>query len=48
MISAIFTVVYIGKAGVVVDASLDAGARGGTIIHARGSGLNQTKVIFDM
>ena len=32
----------------VVDASLEAGARGGTIIHARGSGLNQTKLIFDM
>ncbi|UTY32233.1 P-II family nitrogen regulator [Treponema putidum] len=48
MKSAIFTIVNRGKAGEVVDASLEAGARGGTIIHARGSGLNQTKVIFDM
>ncbi|UTC62556.1 P-II family nitrogen regulator [Treponema sp. OMZ 788] len=48
MKSAIFTVVNRGKANEVVDASLEAGARGGTIIHARGSGLNQTKLIFDM
>ena len=48
MKSAIFTVVNRGKASEVVDASLEAGARGGTIIHARGSGLNQTKLIFDM
>ena len=48
MKSAIFTVVNSGKASEVVDASLEAGARGGTIIHARGSGLNQTKLIFDM
>ena len=48
MKSAIFTVVNRGKASEVVDASLEAGARGGTIIYARGSGLNQTKLIFDM
>ncbi|MEL3912766.1 P-II family nitrogen regulator [Treponema pedis] len=48
MKSAIFTIVNRGKAGEVVDASLQAGARGGTIINARGSGLNQTMRIFDM
>lgn len=48
MKSAIFTIVNRGKAGEVVDASLQAGARGGTIINARGSGLNQTMQIFNM
>ena len=48
MKSAIFTIINRGKAGEVVDASLEAGAKGGTIIHAKGSGLNQTKLIFDM
>ena len=48
MKSAIFTIVNRGKAGEVVDASVQAGARGGTIINARGSGLNQTMRIFDM
>lgn len=48
MKSAIFTIVNRGKASQVVDASLEAGAKGGTIIHAKGSGLNQTKLIFDM
>ena len=48
MKSAIFTIINRGMAGEVVDASLEAGARGGTIIHAKGSGLNQTKLIFDM
>lgn len=48
MKSAIFTIINRGNAGEVVDASLEAGARGGTIIHAKGSGLNRTKLIFDM
>lgn len=48
MKSAIFTIVNRGYAGKVVDASLQAGAKGGTIINARGSGLNQTMQIFNM
>lgn len=46
--SAIFTIVNRGKANDVVDASLEAGARGGTILNARGSGATQTKKIFDI
>lgn len=46
--SAIFTIVNKGMANDVVDASLEAGARGGTILNARGSGASQTKKIFDI
>lgn len=46
--SAIFTIVNRGMANDVVDASLDAGARGGTILNARGSGATQTRKIFDI
>jgi len=35
-------------ANYVVDASLEAGARGGTILNARGSGATQTKHVFDI
>lgn len=48
MKSAIFTIVNRGCANDVVDATVKAGARGGTILHARGSGVNQTKLIFDI
>lgn len=48
MRSAIFTIVDRGRANEVVDATIAAGARGGTILHARGSGVNQAKLIFDM
>ena len=48
MKSAIFTIVDRGRANDVVDATIEAGARGGTILHARGSGANQTKLIFDI
>jgi len=37
-----------GNAESVMDAAVSAGARGGTIINARGSGINQTSVIFSM
>lgn len=46
--SAIFTIVNKGMANYVVDASLEAGARGGTILNARGSGATQTKHVFDI
>lgn len=48
MKSAIFTIVNRGCANDVVEATVKAGARGGTILHARGSGLNQAKLIFDI
>jgi Nitrogen regulatory protein PII len=37
-----------GKAESVMDAAVAAGARGGTIINARGSGINQTSMLFSM
>ena len=46
--SAIFTVVDRGMGGDVVDAAKAAGARGATIIHARGSGVHETGVLFAM
>jgi len=46
--SAIFTVVDRGVGEDVVDASKAAGARGATIIHARGSGVHETEMIFAM
>ena len=48
MKSAIFTIVDRGRANDVVDAAVAAGARGSTILHARGSGVNQAKLIFDI
>lgn len=46
--SAIFTVVNKGMANEVIDASLEAGARGGTILNARGSGSIQKKHVFNI
>ncbi len=48
MYKAIFTVVDRGKAELVMDAAKKAGARGGTIIHARGSGIHETSKLFSM
>jgi len=48
MYSAIFTVVDRGRGVDVVDAAKAAGARGATIIHARGSGIHETDVLFAM
>lgn len=48
MKSAIFTIVNRGCANDVVDASVAAGARGGTILNARGSGAHQAAMIFDI
>jgi nitrogen regulatory protein PII len=48
MYSAIFTIVDKGKAENVIDAATRAGARGGTIINARGSGIHETQKLFSM
>jgi Nitrogen regulatory protein PII len=48
MYTKIMTTVDKGNAEVVVDAAVAAGARGGTIINARGSGINQTSTLFSM
>ncbi|MGP1577222.1 MAG: P-II family nitrogen regulator [Treponema sp.] len=48
MKSAIFTIVNRGCANDVVEASVAAGARGGTILNARGSGMQQAAMIFDI
>ncbi|KPU42330.1 hypothetical protein OXPF_41150 [Oxobacter pfennigii] len=45
---AIFTIVERGLAETVVDASLSAGAEGGTIINARGSGIHEKGMLFNM
>jgi nitrogen regulatory protein PII len=44
----ITTIVDKGKGEDVVNASKEAGARGGTIINARGSGVNETSKVFNM
>ena len=46
--NAIFTVVDKGQGDCVVDAAKEAGARGATIIHARGSGIHETSTLFAM
>lgn len=46
--SAIYTVVDRGLGNDVVDAANAAGARGATIIHARGSGIHETGMLFAM
>ena len=46
--NAIFTVVDRGMGESVVDAAKEAGARGATIIHARGSGIHETSTLFAM
>lgn len=48
MYKAIFTVVEKGKAEDVIDAANKTGARGGTIINARGSGIHETIKLFSM
>jgi len=48
MYNAIFTVVEKGNAENVIEAANKAGARGGTIINARGSGIHETNKLFSM
>ncbi|MDY0074530.1 MAG: P-II family nitrogen regulator [Acholeplasmataceae bacterium] len=45
---AIFTIVDKGRGQEVVDASTQAGAKGATIINARGSGIHETSRLFNM
>ncbi len=45
---AIFAVVDRGRADEVVEAGKSAGARGGTVIHGRGSGIHETEMLFAM
>ncbi|MGB4071373.1 MAG: P-II family nitrogen regulator [bacterium] len=48
MYDAIFVIVDRGKAEAVIDAATKAGSKGGTIIHARGSGIHETSKLFAM
>ncbi|MGE4214449.1 MAG: P-II family nitrogen regulator [Anaerotignaceae bacterium] len=44
----IITIVNRGKAEEVIEAATAAGSKGGTIINARGSGVNETSKLFSM
>ncbi len=44
--SLIISIVNRGFTDLVIDAAIDAGARGGTIIHARGAGLEEASDFF--
>ncbi|MBE0701400.1 MAG: P-II family nitrogen regulator [Acholeplasmataceae bacterium] len=46
--NAIFVIVDKGRGELVVEAASEAGAKGGTIINARGSGIHETSKIFNM
>ncbi|NLC68329.1 MAG: P-II family nitrogen regulator [Clostridiaceae bacterium] len=48
MYHAITVIVDRGKAENVIDAATKAGSTGGTIIHARGSGIHETSKLFSM
>jgi nitrogen regulatory protein PII len=46
MYKAIFTIVDRGKAEAVIDSAKNAGAKGGTIINGRGSGIHEQQTLF--
>ena len=48
MYQIIITIVNRGKAEEVIEAAQAAGSKGGTIINARGSGINETSKLFNM
>ena len=48
MYHAITTIVERGNAELVIDAATKAGAKGGTIINARGSGVHEATKLFNM
>ena len=48
MYNVIYVVVDKGKAEDVIDAANEAGARGGTIVNARGSGVHEVQKLFSM
>lgn len=45
---AIFTIVDKGLSDKVIDAAKEAGARGGTVIHGRGSGTQDKEILFNI
>ncbi|HEY8423958.1 MAG TPA: P-II family nitrogen regulator [Clostridia bacterium] len=48
MYQLIITIVNKGKAEEVIDSATAAGAKGGTILNARGSGIHETSKVFNM
>ncbi len=48
MYQAIFVIVDRGRAEDAIEAASQAGARGGTIFHARGAGAAETSTLFSM
>ncbi len=48
MYQAIFVIVDKGKAEYAIEAASNAGARGGTIMHGRGTGKADTSVLFSV
>lgn len=48
MHQSIIVIVDRGKAEAVIEAATQAGSTGGTIIHARGSGIHETSTLFSM
>ena len=48
MFNSVFTIVDKGKGELVMEVATQAGATGGTIINARGSGIHETSKIFNM
>lgn len=48
MYQAVYIIVDRGKGEAAVDAATKAGARGATIISARGSGIHETSKVFNM
>ena len=48
MIQAVLAIVEKGHAEEVIDAAVQAGSHGGTIINARGSGVHETATLFGM
>lgn len=48
MYNAIYTIVEKGNADDVIEAAQKAGSRGGTVMHARGSGSEEARKVFNM
>ena len=48
MYNAIYTIVEKGNADDVIEAAQKAGSRGGTVMHARGSGSVEARKVFNM
>ena len=48
MYNAIYTIVEKGNADDVIEAAEKAGSRGGTVMHARGSGSEEAHKVFNM